>query len=113
MAVLLFGLAAGSTPSRGPSEHGWGLFDLERASDVMRRFLASGFHPQGGRSRKKTPKWVGGPGWNPRAGAAFRFGAFQYQFPIRTAAGHLRHDGQIRPPLADPVGLRTSNSMIC
>ena len=90
-----------------------GAFAWERASAVMRRFLASGFHPHDGRSRKKTPKWVGGPGWNPRAGAAFRFGAFQYQFPIRTAAGHLRHDGQIRPPLADPVGLRTSNSMIC
>ena len=79
-----------------------GAFAWERASAVMRRFLASGFHPHDGRSRKKTPKWVGGPGWKPRAGAAFRFGAFQYQFPIRTAAGHLRHDGQISPTIGRP-----------
>ena len=52
----------------GPQRTRWGLFDLERASDVMRRFLASGFHPQGGRSRKKT-SGLAAPVCAPRTGA--------------------------------------------
>src|SRR5207237_10152383 len=78
----------------------------------MRRFLASGFHRMMAAAGRKPPSGLVAPDGIPAPGPLLRLAPYNIRSRFRTAAGHLRHDGQVTPPLADPVGLRTSNAMI-